>query len=106
MTVNGVRSGYAHRNRENSAAIVTRVDVYPNQSYLIWLGDNKHLTHCGQWHAPRLPAFPIGVVNPPFLLRGDSSMSNADDGVASTLMTRPEFIEFYTVKGRKVTASW
>jgi hypothetical protein len=29
VTVNGVRSGYVHRNRDNSAVIITRVDVLP-----------------------------------------------------------------------------
>jgi hypothetical protein len=107
VAVNGVRSGYVHRNRDNSAVIITRVDVYPNQSYLIWLGDHKHLTHCGEWHAPRFPAFPIGDVNPPcsFFSNG-SDLQVADDAVLSTLTGRPGFVEFQTERSKKVTASW
>jgi hypothetical protein len=107
VAVNGVRGGYVHRNRDNSAVIITRVDVYPNQSYLIWLGDKRHLTHCGEWHAPRFPAFPIGDVNPPcWFFSKSSDMSNADDAASSTLTARPGFVEFQTVRGKKVTAFW
>jgi hypothetical protein len=94
VAVNGVRGGYVHRNRDNSAVIIRRMDVYPNQSYLIWLGDKRHLTHCGEWHAPRFPAFPIGDVNPPcWFFSKSADMSNADDAVSSTLTARPGFAE-------------
>jgi hypothetical protein len=107
VEVNGVRSGYVHRNWENSAVIITRVDLHPSQSYLVWLGDKKHLTHCGEWHAPHLPAFSIGDVNPPCSFFSNSSdISNADDAVSSTLTARPGHVEFQTVQGKKVAASW
>ena len=106
VAVNGVRRGYVHRNWENSAVIITRVDVHPSQSYLIWLGDKKHLTHCGEWQAPRFPAFPIGDVDPPCFFNNSSEMASADDAVSSTLAARPGFVEFQTVQGKKVTAFW
>jgi hypothetical protein len=83
------------------------VDVHPSQSYLIWLGDKKHVTHCGEWQAPRFPAFPIGDVNPPCSVFTNSwGMVSADDAVSSTLAARPGFVEFQTVQGKKVTAFW
>jgi hypothetical protein len=107
VAVDGVRSGYLHSNFEHSAVIVTRADSSPSQSYLIGLSGRKSLIHCGEWHAPRLPAFPIGDVNPPcsFFSNG-SDMPKADNAVFSTLVVRPGFVEFYTSQGRKVTASW
>jgi hypothetical protein len=106
VAIDGVRDGYLHRNWEHSAVIITRVDSHPRQSYLVGLS-GKHVIHCGEWHAPRFPVFSIGDVNPPcsFFSNG-SDVSMGDDAVSSTLTARSGFVEFYTVKGRKVTASW
>ena len=106
LTSPGSRRVYLHRNSENLGVIITRTDSSPHQSYLVGLTGKTRLTHCGDWYAPRFPAFPIGDVNPPCLLSGGSDKSKADDGVSSTLIARPGFVEFYTVQGRKVTASW
>jgi hypothetical protein len=106
VSVNGVRSGYLHHNWERSAVIITRVDVHPRQSYLVGLS-RKDVIHCGDWQAPQFPVFSLGDVNPPcsfFSSGSDAPM--ADDALPSTLTARPGFVEFYTVKGMKVTASW
>src|ERR1700733_1282506 len=67
----------------------------------------KSVTHCGDRHAHRLPAFSIGDVNPPcsFFSNG-SDLPVADNAVLSTLTARPGFVEFQTEHGKKVTASW
>jgi len=65
VTVDGVRSGFLDANREHSAVIITRTDLRPSQSYLVGLSGRKSVTHCRDWQAPRLPAFPIGDVDPP-----------------------------------------
>jgi hypothetical protein len=107
VTVDGVRSGYLHRSWDRAAVIITRTDSKPSQSYLVWVPGKKFLIHCGEWHAPRLPAFPIGDVNPPCsVLSNGSNMPTADNPVDSTLIGRPGSVEFYTVQGKKVTASW
>jgi len=105
--VDGVRSGFLHVNWGHSAVIITRTDLRPSQSYLVGLSGEKSLTHCGDWEAPRLPAFSIGDVNPPcsFFSNG-SDLPVADNAVLSTLTTRPGFVEFKTEHGKKVTASW
>jgi hypothetical protein len=107
VTVDGVRSGYLHGTWDRSAVIITRTDSNPSQSYRVWVAGKKSLIHCGEWHAPRLPVFPIGDVNPPcsFLSNG-SNAPTADYPVNSTLTARPGFVEFYTERGKKVTASW
>jgi len=107
VAVDGVRNGFLHVNREHSAVIITRTDLHPSQSYLVGLSGRKTLIHCGDWQAPRLPAFPIGDVNPPcsFFSNG-SDLPVADKAVFSTLTARPGFVEFQTARGKKVTASW
>jgi len=107
VAVHGVPSGFLHVSREHSAVIVTRTDLRPSQSYLVGLTGRKSLTHCGDWQAPRLPAFSIGDVNPPcsFFSNG-SDLPVADNAVLSTLRAPPGFVEFQTAHGKKVTASW
>ena len=65
VAVDGVRSGFVHLNRARSAVIITRTDLHPSQSYLVVLSGERFLIHCGDWEAPRFPAFPIGDVNHP-----------------------------------------
>ena len=107
VTVDGVRSGFVHINSEHSAVIITRTDLHPSQSYLVGLSAEKSVTHCGDWEAPRFPAFPIGDVNPPcsFFTNG-SELPVADNAILSTLKARPGFVEFKTEHGKNVTASW
>jgi hypothetical protein len=105
VAVDGVRGGYMHRNREHSAVMITRTDSHVRQSYLVGIG-GKHVIHCGEWHAPRFPAFPIGDVNPPCLFPNGCGSPGADNPVSSTLIARPGFVEFLTEKGSRVTASW
>src|SRR5216684_2526025 len=107
VAVDGVRSGFLHVNWEHSAVIITRIDLRPSQSYLVGLLGKKSLTHCGDWEAPRLPAFSMGDVNPPcsFFTNG-SDLPVADNAVLSTLTARPGFVEFQTEHGKRVTASW
>jgi hypothetical protein len=107
VVVDGVRSGFLHVNRDHSRVIITRTDLRPSQSYLVGLSDKKSLTHCGNWQAPRLPAFPIGDVNPPCSFFSDGSdLPLADNAELSTLTARPGFVEFQTEHGKRVTASW
>jgi hypothetical protein len=103
VAIDGVRSGFLHVNTGHSAVIITRTDLRPSQSYLVGLSGRKFLIHCGDWQAPRLPAFPIGDVNPPcsFFSNG-SDLPVADNAVFSTLTARPGFVEFQTARGKKV----
>lgn len=107
MKVDGVSNGYLHKSWSGRAWIVTRTDSRPSQSYLVSLYGSKHMHSCGDWHAPRLPVFPFGDVNPPcsgFLT--DYEIQKADLPHSSTLSIGPSIIEFYTMGGKKVTVSW
>ena len=107
VTVGGVQNGYLHLNRKHAGVMITRTDVQPSQSYLIWIGEKNSLIHCGEWHAPHVPAFPIGDVNPPCsVFINGSDMPSADNPVSSTLAARPGFVEFQTMQGKKIVASW
>jgi hypothetical protein len=107
VAVDGTRHGYIHINKQHSAVIITRTDSGPNQSYLVELSPRKWVIHCGEWHAPRFPAFPIGDVNPPcsFFTNG-ADLPTADNPVEGTLNAGPRSVEFQTMQGRKVSASW
>ena len=86
VTVGGVGNGYLHLNWKNSGVIITRTDLRPRQSYLIWMGEKNSLINCGEWHAPHVPAFPIVDVNPPCsIFSNGSDIPSADNPVPSTL---------------------
>ena len=107
VAANGVRCGYLHRNWAHSAVIITRTDLSPAQSYLVGLFDRRWLIHCGEWHAPHFVAFPIGDVNPPCsIFVNGSEMQKADNPESSTVTVRSDFVEFYTIQGKRITASW
>jgi hypothetical protein len=107
VAVNGVRSGYLHRNSAHSAVMVTRTDLSPSQSYLVGLSERPELIHCGRWHAPRFFAFPVGDVNPPCsIFSNGRDLPEADNPKSSTLMVGPQSVEFYTTQGKKITAFW
>jgi hypothetical protein len=107
VAVDGVRDGYQHTNWSRSAVIITRTDSEIRQSYLVQLSGSKSLIYCGDWHAPRFPVFPIGDVNPPCMgLDNEGEYQKGDYPLSSTLLSRPGSVEFSTVRGKKVTASW
>lgn len=105
IAVNGIRAGYLHQNCTHSRVIITRTDLSPPQSYLVDISDRRWLIHCGDWHAPKFVIFPIGHVNAPCSIFGNDS-PRADHAEFSTLVVHPGFIEFSTVQGKHVTASW
>ena len=107
VAVDGIQNGYLHRNSKLSAVIITRTDSNESLSYLVQYSRSKSLMNCGEWHAPRFPIFPIGDVNSPctFFFNGPDNQAS-DNAVFTTLSARPGFVEFCTVKGKKVTATW
>ena len=107
VAVDGSRRGYIHINKEKLAVIVTRTDSNPRQSYLVALSGKRWLIHCGEWHAPRLPAFPIGDVNPPCsTFSNGAELPTADNPIVNTLKSGPHSVEFQTMQGHRVSASW
>jgi hypothetical protein len=110
VAIDGVRSGYLHTNWSRSAVMITRTDSKRRQSYLIRISGeefSQSMIYCADWHAPRLPAFPIGDVNPPCMgVIDDPDPPDADRPLRKTMVARPGFVEFTTVQGNKVTATW
>ncbi|KAA6457838.1 hypothetical protein DYQ86_20925 [Acidobacteria bacterium AB60] len=110
VTVDGVPSGYLHKNWQGTEAIITRTDSKPSQSYLVVFTTSKTskaVFHCGDWHARHFFVFPIGEVNPPCSpLLGEAELQRADVPLNSTLSVTSGVIEFSTVRGKKVNASW
>ncbi len=109
VEVDGVSSGYLHEDWSHSSVLITRTDLKPHQSYLVHLSTTKSLAYCGDWHAPRMPLFPIGDLNPPCLgfdRDDDAKTQRGDFPISSTLLVKDRLVEFSTMQGRKVTASW
>ena len=107
VAVDGSRDGYIHINKQHSAVIITRTDSNPHQSYLVALSGRKWMIHCGEWHAPRIPAFPIGDVNPPCsIFSNGAELPTADNPIVDTLKAGPRSVEFQTMQGRRVSAFW
>lgn len=107
VVVDGNRHGYIHINSQHSAVIITRTDSNPRQSYLVDLSGIKWMIHCGDWHAPRFPAFAIGDVNPPCSIFGNGAdLPTADNPIVDTLKAGLRSVEFQTMQGRRVSASW
>ena len=52
-------------------------------------------------------SFSLGHVSPPCsVFRDDWNLPEADNPKFSTLKVTAEYVEFYTVQGKRVTASW
>jgi len=107
VAIDGSGHGYIHINKQHSAVIITRTDSRPRQSYLVALSGREWIIHCGEWQAPRFPAFPIGDVNPPCsIFSNGADMPTADNPKVDTLKTGPHSLEFETVQGHRISASW
>ena len=109
VRVDGLKTGYLHKNWSGSFVIVTRTDTTPRQSYIVAVSDSRHVTSCGHWHAPpRFLPFPFGDVNTPCMgfFFDDSELKNVDLPHSSTASIRPGMIEFTTNSGKTVTANW
>lgn len=107
MMVDGVSNGYLFKASSGKGWIITRTDSKPSQSYLVSRYGSNHVIYCGKWHAPRLPVFPFGDVNPPCLgLLTDAEVQKADLPKSSTLSIGPSSIEFDTMHGKRVAVSW
>src|SRR5438552_3007223 len=88
VMVDGVSRGYLHKNWQSTAAIITRTDLKPNQSYLVVFDTSKTskaVFHCRDWHARQFLVFPIGDLNTPCSpLLEDAALQRADVPVSST----------------------
>ena len=105
VTVDGVPAGYLHRNSRHLGVMITRTDSSPPQSYLV--GMSNHLVQpCGNWHAPYFVAFPIGDVSPPCWFLTEEERATSDDANPSTVVVTSQRMEFYTIRGKKIIASW
>jgi hypothetical protein len=107
VIVDGSRHGYIHLNKRHSAVIITRTDSKPRHSYMAALSEQKWIVLCGEWHAPQVPAFPIGDVNPPCSIFDNSAdLPTADIPIIATLKAGPRSVQFQTIQGHTISASW
>jgi hypothetical protein len=102
MTVDGkTASGWLHRGNEWQVLFVTRNDAMQPESYMIVIPQGA-VSSCANWVASRLPAFPIGDVNPPCVILGRI----APEGPPRNLVSGPNFVEFTADDYSRVKLSW
>jgi hypothetical protein len=110
ITVDGKKEqGWLHRGAHRETMFLTLRGRGKAESYMIPIPHNQHgfVSSCGQWTAPRFPAFPIGDVNPPcwmFVVKENPTVEPivpAGDLVAGT-----NFVEFTADGGGRVRATW
>jgi len=100
ISVNGKQAkGWLHRATNERSMYFTRADSSKPITYdLVFVeGENGYVSSCGTWIAPRLPAIPVGDLNPPCFLEGSAGRN---------LIRGPRSIAFTTDAGTWLEAHW
>lgn len=107
LTVDGkTAQGWLHRGNRNGTLFLTRRDNLVVESYLI-LPSRGVVWSCGAWTAPRIPAFPIGDVNPPcWTLSTEDNLSTKPIRPARNLTVGTKLLEFTADDGKRIRVSW
>jgi hypothetical protein len=100
ISVNGKQAkGWLHRATNERSMYFTRADSSKPVTYsLVFVdGGNGYVWSCSTWVAPRLPAIPVGDLNPPCFLEGSAGRN---------LTRGPRSIAFTTGDGTRLEAHW
>jgi hypothetical protein len=110
LTVDGRREqGWLHRGNHRETLFLTRGDKGKAESYMIWVPHDRQaiVWRCGNWAAPRFPAFPIGDVNPPCWTFSATEAPTPNPALpARKLAVGADFVEFIADDGSRIKASW
>ena len=110
LTVDGKEvQGSLHRGNRGETLFLTRRDKLKAESYMIWIPKGRQglVRDCGEWTAPRLPAFSIGDVNPPcWTFNADDSRASSTASPNRNLVPGANSIEFTGDDGSRISASW
>jgi hypothetical protein len=110
LTVDGRRQpGWLHRGNHRETLFLTRRDEGRAESYLIWVPHDRQgiVWSCGNWTAPRFPAFRIGDVNPPcWTFSASEAPSQKLTLPVRNLVAEPGSVEFIADDGSRLRASW
>ncbi len=110
LMVNGrPAQGWLHRGHHGESLFLTRRDRGKAESYMIWIPHDRQggVLSCGHWTAPRLPAFPIGDVNPPcWIVVASEDPSPKPSLPPRNLVAGINFVEFTADDGSRLRASW
>jgi hypothetical protein len=110
FTVDGRREkGWLHRGNHGATLFVTRRDRGKAESYMVSFPPQREgiVWSCGNWTAPRFPAFPIGDVNPPcWTFIASESRTPKPALPARNLKVGTDFVEFTADDGSRIKESW
>lgn len=101
ILVNGIPvKGWLHSTREGRVMFFTRADADKPVTYdLVFTpSGEKYVAGCGTWVALRLPAIPVGDVNPACLFAGGHGGRN--------LNKKDRFVSFTADDGAELEAHW
>jgi hypothetical protein len=98
--------GWLHRGSHAKVLFLTRQVKGKSESYMVGLRDSRPrlVLSCGAWTAPRLPAFPVGDVNPPCLFA--SSAADSPLLPDRNLLVGLDSVEFTADDGSRIKATW
>lgn len=110
LTVDGrPERGWVHRGKHRESLFLTRGDRGKTESYMICIPKDRqgYVLSCGHWTAPRLPAFPIGDLNPPcWTIVASEDPTPKPSLPVRNLAAGTAFVEFTADDGSRVKASW
>ncbi len=110
LTVDGRREqGWLHRGNHRETLFLTRRSKGKAESYMIWIPHDRQgiAWSCGNWTAPRFPAFSIGDVNPPcWTFSAGEAPTPKPTLPARNLAVGADFVEFTADDGSRIKASW
>jgi hypothetical protein len=110
LTVDGrPEQGWLHRGSHAGNLFLTRRKGGNVESYLIMIPRDGQgsVSSCGNWAAPRLPAFPIGDVNPPcWTIHAAEDPTPKFTLPSRKLISGEHFVEFTADDGSRIRGSW
>lgn len=96
-----------HKSPSHSAVIITRTDLSPSQSYLIRLSEKQGGDSLRTMARTSFFCFPDRRCEPTVLhFQQRLGFARGRLSESSTLKVTAESVEFYTMQGKKITASW
>jgi hypothetical protein len=101
--------GWLHQGNHERNLFLTRRKMGNVESYLIVLPRDGQgsVSSCGNWTAPRLPAFPIGDLNPPcWTWQAAEDPTPRPNPQPRKIASGEHFVEFTADDGSRIRGSW
>jgi hypothetical protein len=101
--------GWLHRGNHGENLFLSRSKGKNVESYLIMLPRDRKgsVSSCGNWTAPKFPAFPVGDLNPPcWTFYAAEDPTPRVNLPARELVSGEHFVEFTADDGSRIKGLW